>query len=144
LRNLDKTFHEFKLLRINDRKKIETRLTFEFPKTLQQEQHLLFQRDLSIDDEETKEDRVKVLEITSDTAFLYECVTSSGERTRIEFVKRLSRLPVNLAEFDAYNLYCLFSPDMKEYIDVDTQKKRFVVRNTESGSTTLQIPDDWL
>ena len=32
LKNLDKVFHEFKLLKINSRRKIETRLSFVFPK----------------------------------------------------------------------------------------------------------------
>ena len=138
--DVKKDFHEFRLMRLNEYGRIETKFKFYFPVLKDEEQHIFFARDLDCH-------KPRMIEIQKDSAFLYECDNPvCGVDVELQLVKELPHAPLNLAEYDAFILYSLFSPNLQEFIDVDQSKNNqaFVIKNTFNGRINHRIARTWL
>ena len=64
---------------------------------------------------------------------------------RYEQKFKMAKVPANILDGDAHSLYCLFSPDMKHYLDIDLQREEFVIKETTNPETIVySIPNDLL
>ena len=57
------------------------------------------------------------------------------------FERRLTNLPIGLGNGNAYQIYCLFSPDLTMHFEVDPTDQTWIVRSSGEGDHTLyKIP----
>lgn len=66
-----------------------------------------------------------------------------GSRTKkckasIDYI--VPQVPVQLCDGDLFQLYCLFSPDLQYFIDIDPTERTWVVRNTNDDKIHFRIP----
>ena len=88
-----------------------------------------------------------MLEILGDSVTLFEVhKLGQGEAlSKVENIKNLTLAPMNLAEYDATILYNLFSPDLREFVDINLKEQSWIVRQTcNPDGPTYKIPNSIL
>ena len=73
-----------------------------------------------------------VLELTGEEALLYELQNNPNQddpdQKEVKYIGRLNNLPIGHCNGNAYQIYCLFSPDLRMHLDVDSSDQTWVVR----------------
>ena len=54
----------------------------------------------------------------------------------------MARTPVNLIDGDMYSLYCLFSPNLKYFIDI--HEGAYCIKHIASGEIRYTIPSEFI
>ena len=110
---------------------IEVKVRFNFPRLGKGDQYLFLSEAFD-----------KLLQLHEEEAILYELFTLAGtDKKDVKFVRRLSNLPIGLGKGNAYQVYCLFSPDFTMHFDVDPTDQTLIVRSTgEDEETIYKIP----
>ena len=91
------------------------------------------------------EDYDMLLELYGEEAMLYRLENAPGSTSLIEkkvvYQCRLTNLPIGLGNGNAYQLYCLFSPNLRMHFDVDRRDQAWVIREaTEEKHIIRKIP----
>ena len=73
-----------------------------------------------------------MLEVLGDSVTLYEVhkLGQGDKLSKVEQKMKLTSVPMALAEYDASILYSLFSPTLKEFIDINLKQQSWVVKST--------------
>ena len=120
LEDVDKEFHNFAAVGLDKDGGITILTQFVFPRLKEQDidQYLFLSKDLDM-----------VLELTGEEAQLYELVAQTGSDVKeAKYLRRLANLPIGHCNGNAFQIYCLFSPDLKMHLDVDSSDQTWVVR----------------
>jgi len=128
LKTIQKTFHHFLVIALDEMGEVVVRKKFVYPRYHDREQHLFVSQDFS-----------RLLEITSDQASI--CLL---EDKGVRFEGYVSRLPVGIYDGNIEQLFCLFSPDFTKHIDTEPTIGQWVIRESLSGDVHFKIPATFL
>ena len=92
---------------------------FEFPRMLEGDQYLFLSEDFDM-----------LLELYSGEAMLYRLENTLGTVDKtVVYKRRLMSLPIGYVNGNAYQLYCLFSPNLTMHFDVDPRDQCWIIRD---------------
>ena len=134
MKNAKKSFHQFAAIGIEEDGTIKVKAKFMFPLMEEGDQYLFLSEDYDM-----------LLELYGEEAMLYKLENAQGTVSTIEktvkYKCRLTNLPIGLGNGNAYQLYCLFSPNLRMYFDVDRRDQAWVIKEaSEDKQIVRKIP----